>query len=105
MEQLLPFVLIIFVFYFLLIRPQQRRTKQHQQLISDIQVGDEITTIGGMFGKVTRQDDASVWIQVDDGVEIRMAKQAINRKIVPEDQEPPSATEGGGESETENPPD
>lgn len=86
-SQLIFLVLLIGVFYLLLIRPQQRRAREHQRLISAINVGDEVVTIGGQFGRVTRQDDSTIWLEVDDNVEIRFAKQAISRKVTPEPEE------------------
>jgi preprotein translocase subunit YajC len=86
-SQLIFLFLLIGVFYFLLIRPQQRRARDHRQLISAINVGDEVVTIGGQFGRVTRQDDSTIWLEVADNVEIRFAKQAISRKVVPEPEE------------------
>lgn len=89
MEQLLPFVLLIVVFYFILIRPQQKRAKEHRQLVSDVGVGDEVVTIGGMFGKVAKMDDATLWLEVDEGVSVRLSKQAISRRLIAEDEPKP----------------
>ena len=93
MEQLLPFVLLIAVFYFILIRPQQRRQKQHQHLIQSIGVGDEIVTIGGLFGRVRSVEDTALHIEVEDGTVMKFAKHAIARKVEPEVAEP-EAPEG-----------
>lgn len=84
MEQIVFLVLLIAVFYLLLIRPQQKRTRDHQGLVANLAEGDEVVTIGGAFGRVTRMDDATLWLNVGNGVEIRFAKQAISRKIEPE---------------------
>ncbi len=88
MEQLLPFVLLIAVFYFILIRPQQRRQKQHQQLVQSIGVGDEIVTIGGLFGRVRSVEDTAIQIEVEDGTVMKFAKHAIARKVEPDVAEP-----------------
>jgi len=72
--------LMIVVFYVLLIRPQQKRLKQHQALVAHLEMGDEVITIGGMYGKVRRMDDTHIWLEVADGVVLRFARQAISRK-------------------------
>ena len=61
---LLPLVLIFGVFYFLLIRPQNKRQKEHREMVENISKGDEVTTAGGMLGKVTEVKDNFVQIQV-----------------------------------------
>jgi preprotein translocase subunit YajC len=83
-EQLLPLVLLVFAFYFLLIRPQQKRTRQHQTVIQSVVVGDEIITIGGIFGTVRAVDDRTVDLQVADGTVLKLAKQAIANKVEPD---------------------
>lgn len=88
MEQnLLLLVLMVAAFYFLLIRPQQKRAREQRQLISSISVGDEIVTIGGIFGRVRDLDDSLVWLEITDGTVIRLARGAISRKIYPEEDE------------------
>ena len=79
----LIFLVLMFVlFYFLLIRPQQRRARQQRQLLESLEIGDEVMTIGGMFGTITAMDDEAVTVQVAPGVDIRMVKSAIARKLV-----------------------
>jgi preprotein translocase subunit YajC len=73
--------LMFVVFYFLLIRPQQRRARAQKELMSGLDVGDDVVTIGGMFGTITDLDDTSATIEVADGVEIRMLRSAIARKV------------------------
>lgn len=84
MENLIFLVIIVAVFYFLLIRPQQRRVKQHQQLIGSIDIGDEVVTAGGVYGRVEKVDDESFYLKVDDSTTMRFAKGAVNRKVEPE---------------------
>ena len=79
------FILLIVmaaVFYLLLIRPQQRRQKQQRQLIESVEVGDEVMTIGGLYGTVNAIDDESVTLEASAGVELRFAKSAVARKLV-----------------------
>ncbi len=86
--QFMPFILLIAVFYFILIRPQQRRQKQHQQLVQSVGVGDEIVTIGGLFGRVRSVEDTAIHIEVEDGTVMKFAKHAIARRVEPEVSEP-----------------
>jgi preprotein translocase subunit YajC len=76
---LLPFVLIFAVFYFFIYRPQQKREQEHNEMVEDLQKGDQIVTIGGIHGTVRRVDDDSILAQVDsNGVKLRIDKQAIS---------------------------
>lgn len=86
-QNLLFIGLMILAFYFLLIRPQQRRQRQQQELVSSVEAGDEVLTIGGIFGRVRSVDDAVVWLEVADGTVIKLTKSAIGRKIWEEDAE------------------
>lgn len=80
----LPLLLMGVVFYFLLIRPQSQRRRAQMQMQSDVEVGDEIVTTGGIYGKVTDIDDdyGIVTIEVAPGTEIRMARAAIAQRLV-----------------------
>jgi preprotein translocase subunit YajC len=78
--------LMVVVFYFLLIRPQQRRARAQRSLVDALGVGDEIVTVGGMFGTIRQLDDESVTVEVASGTQIRMLKSAILRKHVVEDE-------------------
>jgi preprotein translocase subunit YajC len=80
----LPFILIIVVFYFLLIRPQQKRTQAHQRLLASIEPGDEVVTIGGLFGDVVEIDENTVLLEVYDGTQMRFLRSAISRRVMPE---------------------
>lgn len=63
--QLLPFVLIFAVFYFLLIRPQQKRAKEHRSMVDNLKRGDQVTTSGGIKGKVTKAAEGNDTIEVE----------------------------------------
>jgi preprotein translocase subunit YajC len=76
---LVPLIMIMAVFWFLLIRPQQKRAKEHQELIRGIRRGDVVATSGGLIGKVARVvDDNEVLLEVADNVRMRFQKQAIS---------------------------
>jgi preprotein translocase subunit YajC len=80
-----PLLLLVLMggfFYFLMIRPQQRRTRAQRQLLESIEVGDEIMTIGGMYGTVRAVEDDRVTLEVSPNVELTFAKSAIARKLV-----------------------
>ena len=74
---LLPLVLIFGVFYFLLIRPQNKRQKEHRALVGNLAVGDEIVTAGGVLGKITEVNEQFVRVQVADGVELKVQRHTI----------------------------
>jgi preprotein translocase subunit YajC len=74
---LLPLVLIFAVFYFLLIRPQNKRQKEHRELVANLTVGDEVVTAGGVLGKVTEIKEQFLRVQVADGVELKVQRHTI----------------------------
>ena len=66
---LLPFILIFVIMYFLILRPQQKRVKQHQEMVKNVRRGDTVVTSGGLIGKVTKViDDDQIEVEVADGV-------------------------------------
>lgn len=75
---LLPFVLIFVIMYFLILRPQQKRVKTHQEMVKNVRRGDTVITNGGLVGKVTKVvDDDQVEIEIADGVRIRQMRQML----------------------------
>jgi len=80
----IPLILIFAIFYFLLIRPQQKKQKQHVAMLNSITAGDEIMTGGGIYGKVLKVIDKDTFIvEIADGVTIKLAKNGIAQKVVP----------------------
>ena len=76
---LLPFVLIFVIMYFLILRPQQKRVKQHQEMVKNVRRGDTVVTSGGLIGKVTKViDDDQIEVEVADGVKIRQMRAMIS---------------------------
>lgn len=71
---IIPLLLIFVIFYFLLIRPQQRRMKQHQAMITAVKVRDTVVTSGGLIGKVTKVDDAEIEVELAPNVRVRVVK-------------------------------
>jgi preprotein translocase subunit YajC len=77
--QLVPFILIFIVFYFLIIRPQQKRVKDHQEMVKALRRGDSVVTSGGLIGKVSKVvDDNELEIELADNVRIRVLRGAIS---------------------------
>lgn len=77
LEQFMPFILIFVIFYFLLIRPQQRRAKTHQDLLKSLKRGDQVLTSGGILGTIEGLTDEFVTLEVADGVSIRILRSQI----------------------------
>lgn len=73
----LPLIIIFAVFYFMLIRPQMKRAKEHKQLVSQLAKGDEVITNGGMLGKITDVSDAFVTLELAENVKIKVQRQAV----------------------------
>jgi len=97
---LLPLVAMLGIFYFLLIRPNQRRQRAQRDLIESLDVGDEVITIGGIHGTIRALDDESITLEVDDDVQIRFVKSAVARKLVFDDEpyeEEEEQQQGAGE--------
>jgi preprotein translocase subunit YajC len=78
LTSVLPFVLIFVIMYFLILRPQQKRAKQHQEMVKNLRRGDNVITSGGLVGKVTKVvDDDQVEVEIADGVRVRQVKSMI----------------------------
>ena len=76
---LLPFALIFVIMYFLILRPQQKKVKDHQELVKNIRRGDTVVTSGGLVGKVTKVvDDDQIEFEISDGVRVRQMRQMIS---------------------------
>jgi preprotein translocase subunit YajC len=73
----LPIILIFVIFYFLLIRPQQKQRKEHQNLLGNLRVGDQIITGGGIYGKITGIRDNVITIEISDKVRVKVSRSSI----------------------------
>ena len=89
---LLPLVLIFVVFYFLLIRPQQKQAKQHQSFLGDLKKGSKVITKGGMYGESTGITDTVLTLEIADDVQIKVDRQSIAGPQVKDD--PKDAKDG-----------
>lgn len=89
---------LIAIFYFMLIRPQKRRVDAHRRLVASIDEGDEIVTIGGLFGIVKRMGDEDVEIEISPGTTVRIVKSSVARRVT-EDLSDENAEESPGTEE------
>ena len=78
---ILPWLLIFVIFYMLMIRPQQRRMKEHQAAIAAVQKGDEIVTGGGIRGRVTKVTGDEAEVEIASGVKVRIVKSTISQVL------------------------
>jgi preprotein translocase subunit YajC len=77
--QFMPLILIIVIMYFLILRPQQRKVKQHQDMVKALRRGDTVVTNGGLVGKVTKVvDDNHIEIEISDGVRVRHLRASVS---------------------------
>ena len=75
--QLIPFALVLAIFYFLILLPMQRKQKKVQQFLEALKVGDRVVTTSGIYGQITKLSDKSVQLQIADKVRIEVAKAAV----------------------------
>ncbi len=73
----LPMIALFVIFYFLLIRPQQKRQKEHKNMVSGLAKGDEIVTMGGVLGKITAVDDNFITVEIAKGTEIKVQRMSV----------------------------
>ncbi len=78
---LLPMAIIFGAFYFLLIRPQQKKQKTHTALIAALEVGDEVMTSGGILGRITGVSEHYVIVQISDNTEVKMQRASISQVV------------------------
>ena len=76
--QFLPLILIFAIMYFLLIRPQQKKMKEHRAMVDGVRRGDQVVTQGGLIGKVSKvKDDGEVEVEIAEGVKVRVVKSTL----------------------------
>lgn len=78
---MLPLLLIFVLFYFMLIRPQSKRAKEHKNMVEALAKGDEVVTNGGLLGRVTDVGESFLTVKVADGVEVKIQKQSISALV------------------------
>ena len=80
-SQILILIGMFALMYFLLIRPQQKRAKDHKKVLSELKKGDEVVTNGGIVGKITSVDETFVDLEIASGVTVKVQKQGVNNKM------------------------
>lgn len=83
--QFLPLIFIIFIFYFLLIRPQKKRAEEHRRLIDSVEAGDEVMTGSGIYGTVREVRDDHMLLEIAPGTTVRVARGAIAQRVADDD--------------------
>ena len=78
---MLPLVLMFVVLYFIMIRPQMKRQKEHRAMIEALAKGDEVATAGGVLGKVTRLNESTLHVEIADGVEVQVQRSAVSQVL------------------------
>lgn len=87
-SQMLIFIVLMFgAMYFLMIAPQRKRQKQHQKMISELQAGDRIVTIGGIIGTITNTKEKTFVVKLCDNTKVEFLKSAISEKLAAEEEE------------------
>jgi len=100
LESLLPLVLIFVVFYFLLIRPQQKKQKQHREMLAAVRRGDRVVTAGGIIGQVVRVvNDSELIVEIADGVRVRLVRAMVSDVLAKTEPKGDEADEEAGEGE------
>ncbi len=77
----IPLILMFVIFYFLLIRPQQKKTKEHRQMISSLKKGDRVVTSGGLHGQITGLSDTTLTVEIADKVRVKIARGNVGALI------------------------
>lgn len=79
--QFIPLILIFAIMYFLMIRPQQKRAKQHREMVSALKKGDQVVTQGGIIGKVASVRDDEIEVEIASGVRVRVVRATVAQVI------------------------
>ncbi len=104
LTSLLPLVLIFVVFYFLLIRPQQKRAKEHRNMVTNLRRGDRVVTGGGFVGQVVKVlNDTEVQVEIAEGVRVKVVRSTITSVLDRSEPAPAPAPARGRKSKTEKP--
>ena len=102
MSFLIVMVLLLVVMYVLMIRPQRQRQRDHQSLIEDAGVGDDILTTGGIYGTITRAEGDDVVVEIADGLNVHMTRRGIAAVLPPEDETSPETIDAEAVEEPED---
>lgn len=78
---LLPLVFIVVIFWLLIIRPQMKRNKQHRELVSNLERGDEVVTSGGLLGRITEVGESFIAVELADGLTVKVQRQSVGQVV------------------------
>ena len=96
-EGLLPFILIAVVFYFLLIRPQQKRQKDHKTMVANVRRGDRVVTAGGIIGTIAKvPSETELIVEIAEGVKVKIARGTISELLTKSQPAPGGTSDGKG---------
>ena len=84
----IPLILLFGIFYFLLIRPQQKRQREHRELLAHLKKGDQVITTGGLYGRITGMTDTVVTLEITEKVRVKVARSQISTKLLPQSDRP-----------------
>ena len=94
LAQFVPLILIFVVFYFLLIRPQQKKAKEHQNYLANLKKGDKVITGGGIYGQIAGITDNVVTLEIAENVRIKVSRSAIGGSVSEAEKQAPAKTGG-----------
>jgi preprotein translocase subunit YajC len=83
LTQFVPLIAIFAIFYFLVLRPQSKKAKDHQKMLSELKKGDDVVTQGGIIGRITGIKDSEMTLQVQEGVRLRVLRSSITGVYTP----------------------
>jgi len=89
MGALVPLILMFVIFYFLLIRPQQKQAKKHKETLANLKKGDYVLTTGGIYGRIFAINGPIITLEIADKVRVKLAKGQVSRLASPEEAQPP----------------
>ncbi len=80
-SSLVPIILMFVIFYFLLIRPQQKKTKEHREMVNHLKKGDRVITSGGLHGRITAVSEATMTVEIADKVRVKVARGNVSQVV------------------------
>ena len=79
-----PIIVMLIIFYFMLYRPQKNAQRQREEMLNSLKVGNDVITIGGIYGKIAALDETTLMLKIADNVEIKVARGSVNSVVVDE---------------------
>lgn len=87
---LVPLILMFVIFYFLLIRPQQKKAKEHKEMVQNLKKGDRVITSGGIYGRITGMDDTTLTVEIADKVRVKVTRGSVSGLAAAAEATPPA---------------